>query len=287
MKHLITLILLLFLLSAESHSQCENTFYSSWFVNRDTGWFVGTPSVAEPYTIMQTTDGGSTWQQQQNPTERNLCGVSFGSDEKGVAAGLSGALVYTSDGGTLWEASPDGGYARWESVYLTESGKAWAVGQNGSVLYSTDWGHSWSAQESGIGTGVELWEVYFINDNEGWIVGGGMGQPAVILHTTKAGINPAVQTEDHQEINQFHLGQNYPNPFRATTRITYRIPSPELVKIRVFNALGQVVEELLDTRMPAGTHHMHINGRSYTEGVYFYRMEAGGFTAMKKMTLLK
>lgn len=94
-------------------NDCENTFWSCYFVNKDTGWFVGTPSVQEPYTIMQTADGGSTWQVQTNPTETNLRGVCFGTDLKGIAVGLNGTIIYTSDGGATWKESADGGYTRW------------------------------------------------------------------------------------------------------------------------------------------------------------------------------
>lgn len=265
----------------------ENTFWSSHFVSTDTGWFVGTPSVAEPYTIMHTYDGGESWHQQENPTERNLRGVSFVNNKKGVAVGLVGAMIYTSNGGIIWGASPDGGFTRWESVHMMESGKAWAVGEDGAIAHSTDFGHTWEAQESGLPAGIELWEVYFINDQEGWAVGGGIGQPGVILHTTNGGVSGGVNIENKPTLKAFNLAQNHPNPFTSTTRINYTIPEAVFVTMELYDAIGQLVQVLSSQHTPAGSHHIDISGSELAEGVYYYSIEAGKYRDIKKMMVLK
>ena len=53
------------------------------------------------------------------------------------------------------------------------------------IAYSSDWGHTWETQASGVTD--PLWEVHFINDNEGWAVGG--LSSSVILHTKNGGIS--------------------------------------------------------------------------------------------------
>jgi len=266
---------------------CENTFYSCYFANKDTGWFVGTPSVAEPYTIMCTTDGGGSWEQQTNPTGRNLRGVCFGTDQRGIAVGLSGAILYTSDGGANWEARPGGLFNRFESVFLLPSGKAWAVGQNSTILYSTDWGYTWSAQESGLSASVELWEVYFINNSEGWIVGGGIGQPGVILHTTNGGVLTSVDEENSDVPQYFRLAQNYPNPFNPTTTINFDLPQSSTVRLSVFDLLGREVSVLVNERREAGHHSVNFNGFDLSSGVYFYRLQAGEFVQTRNFVLLR
>lgn len=265
----------------------ENTFYSSCFVNRDTGWFVGSYEVTDPYTIMCTLDGGESWIEQTNPTDKDLRGVSFGSDQKGIAVGLSGSLIYTSDGGTNWEASAEGGFTRWESVFLTTSGKAWAVGIAGAIAHSDDWGHTWVMQESGVSAGVELMEVFFIDDNQGWIVGGGVDQSGVILHTTSGGLTTGLQGNRPEEEGPFSLAQNFPNPFRAKTRIQYTVTEPASVRVEIFDATGQLLATLQDQQMPAGSHYVDFDGEFNPAGVYFYSVEAGSSRAVRKMVLMK
>ena len=97
----------------------SGNFWSCCFVDKNTGWFVGEASNVDPSTILHTTDGCTTWIQQTNPTvpERPLRSVSFATDQRGLAVGLVGTILYTNDGGTNWEARPNNGY-RWESVFL-------------------------------------------------------------------------------------------------------------------------------------------------------------------------
>jgi photosystem II stability/assembly factor-like uncharacterized protein len=262
----------------------QGNFWSSCFVDKKTGWFVGTPSTEYPYTIMCTTDAGTTWTDQTNPTEQPLRGVCFATDQRGLAVGLVGTILYTSDGGANWEARPNNGY-RWESVFLTESGKAWAVGSSGNIAYSTDWGYTWVAQESGVA--VELWEVYFINDNEGWIVGGGIGQPGVILHTTTGGVVTDIHNENNPIIEKFRLSQNYPNPFNPKTKIEFQIPSSDLATLVIYDILGNKIVTLLDEHLRAGKHEVVWNAGDFPSGLYFYQLTSGKFNEVKKMLLIK
>ncbi|MEA3477261.1 MAG: YCF48-related protein [Bacteroidota bacterium] len=269
-------------------NQCENTFWSCCFVNKDIGWFVGEPSVAEPYTIMHTADGGETWQEQTNPTERNLRGVCFGADQKGIAVGLVGTIIYTSDGGANWEASSGGGFKRWESVYLTETGKAWAVGADGNIAYSTDWGYSWETQESGMPVGLELWEVYFINDNEGWIVGGGLAQPGIILHTTNGGVITGVNEHNNNVDKKYVLEQNYPNPFNSSSQISYRLNQSGHITLTILDLLGMEVQILVNEFQTAGNYSVNFDGTNLASGVYHYQLKVGNdIVESKKMMLMK
>ncbi|MBT5873252.1 MAG: T9SS type A sorting domain-containing protein, partial [Candidatus Latescibacteria bacterium] len=93
--------------------------------------------------------------------------------------------------------------------------------------------------------------------------------------------------------SEFALHQNAPNPFNPTTRIRFDLPKPSLVTLVVYNILGQEVTRLLrNSSMEAGFHSVIWNSRnergfSTSSGVYFYRIQAGEFTRMRKMMLLK
>jgi len=88
-------------------------------------------------------------------------------------------------------------------------------------------------------------------------------------------------------LNSFALHQNYPNPFNPETKIKFILPKQEKVKIEIFNLLGQKIITLVDMTYRAGQHEVDFNGNNISSGVYFYRIEAGNFHDVKKMTVLK
>ncbi len=83
------------------------------------------------------------------------------------------------------------------------------------------------------------------------------------------------------------LNQNYPNPFNPTTTISFALPQSMLVKLEVYNSIGQKVKELINGEMSAGNHICHMNGAGLTSGLYFYRITTPEFSKTRKMTLLR
>jgi hypothetical protein len=94
-------------------------------------------------------------------------------------------------------------------------------------------------------------------------------------------------TEERTLPTEFALGQNYPNPFNPTTTIKFALPKNSDVKIIVFDVLGRAVSTLVDRNFDAGNHKVSFNASNLSSGVYFYRIEAGDFTQVKKLMLLK
>ena len=88
-------------------------------------------------------------------------------------------------------------------------------------------------------------------------------------------------------INKFELEQNYPNPFNPSTTIRYALPEASTVKISVYNVMGEKVSDLVDAFEDEGYHEVNFNAANLASGIYIYRIEAGSFTATKKMQLLK
>ncbi|MGE5401292.1 MAG: T9SS type A sorting domain-containing protein, partial [Ignavibacteriales bacterium] len=87
--------------------------------------------------------------------------------------------------------------------------------------------------------------------------------------------------------NRFSLVQNYPNPFNPATTIRFTVPYSSLIKIKVYNALGQLTEVLIDKKLEAGGYEYTWNGSDYSSGVYLIRLEADNYIETKKMILLK
>jgi hypothetical protein len=101
-----------------------------------------------------------------------------------------------------------------------------------------------------------------------------------------------VDDRESERPTSFALRQNYPNPFNPTTTISYRLPNMLRVRLSIYNVLGEGVVTLVDGVRSAGEHQVDWDGRSssgghVTSGVYWYRLQAPGFSAQRKMLFLK
>lgn len=85
----------------------------------------------------------------------------------------------------------------------------------------------------------------------------------------------------------YTLYQNYPNPFNPSTIIKYSVPKSQLVTLRIYNLLGQVVTTLVNKQQNAGNYEVTFKAENLASGIYFYTINAGNFNSTKKMILLK
>jgi hypothetical protein len=85
----------------------------------------------------------------------------------------------------------------------------------------------------------------------------------------------------------YSLEQNYPNPFNPSTQIEFALPKASVVKLEVYNLLGQKVATLLNELKDAGSHKVSFEARNLATGVYIYRLNAGDQVLAKKMMLMK
>jgi hypothetical protein len=85
----------------------------------------------------------------------------------------------------------------------------------------------------------------------------------------------------------YSLSQNYPNPFNPTTTIKYSVANAGFVNLKVFDILGRQVMELVNRQQDKGNYTVSFDGSNLSTGVYFYKLESGNFTSIKKMMLIK
>ena len=87
--------------------------------------------------------------------------------------------------------------------------------------------------------------------------------------------------------DRFLLSQNYPNPFNPTTIINYELPITNFVELSVYNLIGQKVATLINENKKAGSHQVEWNASGFSSGVYYYKINAGEFQAVRKMILVR
>ncbi len=90
-----------------------------------------------------------------------------------------------------------------------------------------------------------------------------------------------------ENVTEFSLSQNFPNPFNPTTKIKYSIPNSENVALKVYDMLGREVKTLVDGYKNAGTHEIDFDATELTSGLYFYKIVAGNYSGTRKMMLVR
>ncbi len=101
-----------------------------------------------------------------------------------------------------------------------------------------------------------------------------------------------VNTDENNIPVDFHLAQNFPNPFNPSTKIEFSIPVTAHVTISIFNILGQETATIIDEIKSAGNYSITWDGvdsygQKVSSGIYFYRINADDYTDSRKMALVQ
>jgi hypothetical protein len=86
---------------------------------------------------------------------------------------------------------------------------------------------------------------------------------------------------------RFEISNLYPNPFNARTTVEYALPRDGLLRLRVYNLLGQLADTAFDANALAGRHRLVLDGSDWASGLYFVAAEFDGGVQLRKMMLIK
>ncbi|MFA7360315.1 MAG: T9SS type A sorting domain-containing protein [Candidatus Kapaibacterium sp.] len=251
---------------------------------------------------------------------------NYAFDGRGIIAGTDGKVWNTSNGGANWIARNTNRYDYLNDVVFMSPFDAMICGNNGTILRSTNWGKTWTANVQYLTSehlrsidsygpkitvcgdngkimtsndggfffmdqlnaqGRHLYGVSIREFNVGVAVGEiGSATYAPLFFTAANGIVGITQTGSEIPA-AYSLSQNYPNPFNPVTKINFALPKQGLVTLKVYDMLGREVRTLVNEVKSAGNYTVDLNGSQLTSGVYFYKIQANGYTDIKKMTLIK
>ncbi len=271
------------------------------FVDTNNGWAIGSPK------IYRTTDGGTNWSPQYTDSSKiSFNAIQFTDLNNGWVVGDSSRILKTTNGGTNWTLITNTGISagsKSKCVFFLNASTGWIgtnipslQGDQRVILFTNNGGSSWT-QQNPQNTGP-VFSIFFMDANNGWFTGDQCVQncslpdslrvsAGVIGHTTNGGVTGVGATKNSLPAGH-SLAQNYPNPFNPTTIISYTLSQRSWVRITIIDLLGREVATLIgNEERSAGTYNIEWNAVSFVSGIYFYRLQAGGFVATKKLVLLK
>jgi len=232
--------------------------------------------------IVKSTNSGDSWETMQT-FERPIKKIQFVNSTTGFAA--SDSRVYKSTNGG----------ANWVDINLPTSGYFLTFHMaNANVGYASNWdntyktldgGATWFEQNTVLPT-TAMHDIEFApgSTSIGWMC----GSDGAMVYTNNSGGNAiGIEPISGSVPENYSLGQNFPNPFNPTTNIRLNVPKSGFVKLTVFDMTGRETAVLVNENLSAGEYNVDFNAAALTSGVYFYRVEAGSFTDVKKMMLVK
>ena len=292
--------------------------YKMFFLNETNGYLVNNEA-----KIYYTSDRGTTWAPQFTFASTTLYKIQMLSSTLGFAVG-SGDRIYQTTDGTTWSNSKLAIPAeQLTGVYMLDASNGFACGQNGVVYKTTDGFQSVSLITDTTGKyGILMRDVFAYSpgdvwavSNKGYIYHSSSPNNLSIVDTSSFGedlmtiskidsnsflvsggtgsiykiTDPHLSEVKSDYINNFsfNLAQNYPNPFNPSTIITYSLPQGTNVKLVVYNVLGETVRILENGFKNSGNYSVSFNAGGLGSGIYFYRIEAGNYSQIRKMILLK
>jgi photosystem II stability/assembly factor-like uncharacterized protein len=230
--------------------------------------------------VFLSTNNGTNWTQKGLTSSYVYCLTVSGTN---IFAGTNAGIYLSTDNGTNW-ALKNNGLSSFPPLYttsiVTSITNIFAGSFGSGVFLSTDYGSNWSQVNNGLMDTV----ICSLTINSNYIFAG----------TYRSGVwrRPlselvGVSKEVNDLPKDFSLSQNYPNPFNPSTVISYSLLLASNVKLIVYNTLGQDVKVLENGFKNAGKYSVNYNASDLPSGIYFYKLEAGQFTQVKKMMLIK
>ncbi len=224
--------------------------------------------------VFSSTNDGKSWTWDS----LGITPISFAVIDSTLLT-CNGRVWRSSHMGTTWTAGPAIG-----ARYLAASGSNLIAGRNSlGVCFSSDMGDSWKPVNAGLDSNSLLWPISSLAIIGDYVYAG----TARVLYRRPLSEITSVERSVNAPPNTFELKQNYPNPFNPSTTISYHLPASSIVTLKVYDVLGREVATLVRGKQEVGVHLARFDASGRTSGVYFYRLAADGYTATKKMVLIK
>ncbi|MDZ4713650.1 MAG: T9SS type A sorting domain-containing protein [bacterium] len=247
-----------------------------------------------------TTNGGTNWLQVNaglpyrwvtrvavHPDSANVCYVTL----SGYKVDSTGSHIFrTTNYGSNWISIkgnlPDAPIN--DVIIDPDNTNTLYIGTDITVMYSSNLGASWNILAAGIPSNVPCHDLTFHQPTRALVVWT-HGRSAFKTVVPIVGVGNNISSLP----DQFDLLQNYPNPFNPVTNLEFEISAFGTVSIKVYDALGKEIADLVNGKKSPGKYSVKFDGSDLPSGVYFYRMTVASqnglidFNEVRKMLLVK
>ena len=178
-----------------------------------------------------------------------------------------------------WRADITHGESNWDLYFSSDGGSSWEA--LSLDMPSSQTTYQWIVPN----VITEQAQIRIVQDNAE------TDYPSKSSNFSIAEVSTAIPTED-QQIKEFVLYPNFPNPFNPSTTVPFSLTKAEKVQMVVFNSVGQEVKIIINRPFAAGRHRISWDGKDSKglpagSGIYFIRMQAGDFSAVRRLTLIR
>ena len=232
--------------------------------------------------IYKSTDDGNSWTTVYQSTPGNISIGSMAIAPNGSIFAYNDGygILRSTDNGLTWKlVLGDGGNQNVTALNINKKGEIFASSSNNQFYSSKDNGNTWKSVLDNMAF-CSIQDIKFDKNDTMYI--------ATDESVWRSNPDTTVGIRDKSfVILQYSLSQNFPNPFNPNTKINYSVKNAGLVKIDIFDILGREVESLVNQVKDPGKYSVTFNAKSFTSGVYFYKLEINDYVSVKKMIFLK
>jgi len=255
-------------------------------------------AVGQSGAIYVSYNGGVNWTNYSLADTSTLNKVVGHGIDRLCAVGNNGKIYTSTTFAVSWVLRNSGTTRNLKDVLFSGIDSGVAVGDFGTVRHTTDRGVSWFADSYFNGlTTRNIISIAKVDSNTvnsittSRFLSDAAADTTFFLAVSSEPFT-GIKNETENFPGEFALEQNYPNPFNPNTAIRFSVPTKGYVRIAVYDMLGRYVTTLANEVTEPGTYNVLWDGVDHTgasvsSGVYLYRIEAGAFTASKKMLMLK
>lgn len=236
-------------------------------------------------------NGGSSAQVDVSPDGKYIASAGQGYNMTTKIWRISdGKLIRTlhingSDGYNTVKFTPDGKFVVSGLIQYGSNGLGWY----GRILFwnvsngdlAKDYTDKQGSPQSG---GIRT--IAFsglLSDNSYYLAYSVSGQLKLLSVSAENNITAKVDNNLSADLN--FSSTAFPNPFTSTTTIQFTLPERALVKLVVYDLNGKTISTLVNEQMNAGTHSVNFNKGKLSTGIYYYKLQAGSYSEVKKIVI--
>jgi photosystem II stability/assembly factor-like uncharacterized protein len=213
--------------------------------------------------ISRTIDGGKNWTAISTGSQWSMnWDIQFTDELHGWT--IDDGVFYTEDGGLTWTKICSEYDFYGYNFHFIDPFLGWMVTQSDDCVARTlDGGYTWELQTLPYCSRVS--NVWFSDENNGWAI----GTNGIILHTANGG---TVGIKDSKFQIPNSTVRSFPNPLSSATSIEYKLTQTAFITLKIFNNIGQQIDNLVNTNQSQGEHKAIWNAENFPTGIYFYRL---------------